>query len=136
MLRKHQKGDNLLRQSPAMLWCSDISFARCATACSASAHIAHRTRSNVITATRATRSHGTICIYLVRNVPLSSFNSVKISTFYSYFLVSYNSLKQTDTFHTHTHTHTHTYIYTHTHCRSFIYMYKPKTYMPTDNYCQ
>ena len=39
--------------------------------------------------------------------------SFKISTFYSYFLVSYISLKQTNRHVPHTHTHTHSYIHIH-----------------------
>jgi hypothetical protein len=132
-----------------------VSFARCATDCSAFAHIAQRTRFNVTTATRATRSRPLSCffcnplslalklLYIGRHttIPWNDFHlfwyeislyrratSIKILT-YSYFLVSYSSLKQTYRRVPLLHTHTHT--------RAFIiYMYKPiYTYMRTANYC-
>jgi hypothetical protein len=113
MLRKRPKSDNLFRRSPAM-WCPYVvSFARCATGCSASAHIAQRTRSNVTTATRATRSrpqllllqsakpgtqgsHTTIILFGTEYPFMIRATSFKILTC-SCFLVSYSSLKHTQT---------------------------------------
>ena len=121
-----------------------VSFARCATGCSASAHIAQRTRSNVTTATRATRSRPQLLLLQPAKpgtqgshitIPWNDLHfiwygislydratSIKILTC-SYFLVSYSSLK-----HTHTQTrsstaHTHAHARTHTHSHSYIHIH-------------
>ena len=108
------KKENLFRQSPAM-WCLYVvSFARCAPGCSASAHIAQRSRSDVTTATRATLSRPQLLLLQPAKpgtytaIPWNDLHfirygisvyrratSFKIVTFSSCFLGSCSSLKQT-----------------------------------------